>query len=160
MVSELSVADFVFAKSPPTAFGNAGREGLIARLGGLVVVSLGSVVCLGLIVSLGLVASLAGSLTALADVVPVSCTGRSRTTSAAFLSSLNPWKDGWRKVPSWVHSVKAISATNCGLTQCTPLASKPRGGLTKGLELCDRPSSLRRSDASILSLNPVPTLPE
>src|SRR5207237_1951306 len=142
-VSEVAVVDFVFAKSPPTGFGNGAREGLVA-------VALGSVVSLGLIVSFGLVASLAGSRTALAGVVPVSCTGRSRTTSAAFLSSLNPWKDGWRKVPSCVHSVKAISATNCGLTQYTPLASKPRGGLTKGLELCGKASTLARHDADRL----------
>src|ERR1700730_2436481 len=154
MVSALSAADFVFAKSLPTAFADTGREDLVAPLGGLVVVSL------GLIVSLGLVAALGGSLTAVADVVPVSWMGRSRTTSAAFLSSLSPWKDGWRKVPSCVHSVKAISATNCGLTQCTPLASNPRGGVTKGLELFAPPARVRRSDASILSLNPVPTLPE
>src|SRR4030095_14797355 len=35
--------------------------------------------------------------------------GRSRTTSAGFLSARRPWKEGWRRLPSSVHSVNATS---------------------------------------------------
>ena len=43
--------------------------------------------------------------------------GFSIITSAAFLSSLKPWKEGCRIWPSSVHSVKVTSQSKTGLTQ-------------------------------------------
>ena len=43
------------------------------------------------------------------------CLGFSTTTSSAGLSSRSAMKLGWRKIPSEVNSVKAISATSSGL---------------------------------------------
>ena len=57
---------------------------------------------------------------------------RSRTTSAAGLSSRSPLKTGWRSWPSPVHSVKATSATSAGDVQCTPRAWRAAGGSAKG----------------------------
>ena len=44
-------------------------------------------------------------------------TGVSCLTSRASLSSLSPWKEGWRIWPSCVHSVKATSQSSEGLIQ-------------------------------------------
>src|SRR5690242_19504684 len=41
----------------------------------------------------------------------------SRRTAFAGLSSRRPSNDGWRRLPSGVHSEKLISATSSGLTQ-------------------------------------------
>ena len=55
-----------------------------------------------------------------------SCAGCSRTTSRARLSSRRPSNDGWRSVPSRVHSVNVTSPTSSGLTQCARRPSAPR----------------------------------
>src|SRR5216684_235229 len=49
---------------------------------------------------------------------------RSLTTSATFLSSLNPRNAGWRSLLSEVHSVKATWTTKRGRTQ---VATRSRG---------------------------------
>jgi hypothetical protein len=84
---------------------------------------------------------------------------RSRTTSRAFLSSRSPWNDGWRSVPSRVHSVNDTSPTSVGLTHVARRPSAPVGGFTKGGRSARFLSSSRRISASDASLNPVPTLP-
>ena len=88
-------------------------------------------------------------------------TARSRITSFGFLSSRNPWNDGWRSVPSLVHSVNSISADELGLDPVRAF------GLVSARRIAERraPSFRALSAAcaaifSVASLKPVPTLPE
>src|SRR4029079_3821523 len=83
-----------------------------------------------------------------------------RTTAVARLSGRKPRNDGWRNVPSSVHSANDTSATSNGCTQCARRASAPFGGLWKGLVFAASADSERLSVASDASLNPVPPFPE
>jgi hypothetical protein len=53
------------------------------------------------------------------------CSERSCRTACGRFSKRNPTKRGWRSLPWWVHSAKAISATRARVTQWT---SAPVGG--------------------------------
>ena len=48
-----------------------------------------------------------------------------RTTSRARLSSRSPWKRGWRRRPSRVHSVKPTCPTSSGSAQRAPRGPSP-----------------------------------
>ena len=84
--------------------------------------------------------------------------GTSRTTSRAFLSWRSPWKEGWRRRPSLVHSVNATSATSSGRTQCARVTPGMRER-SKGEVGCARAASRRRRSSSSFEVKPVPTLP-
>src|SRR5258705_11022247 len=104
---------------------------MVPRATAAAVVFFAAVVLVGLVIVAVLVV-------AAADAREGADCASSRTTSVAFLSVRSPWNDGWRSAPSLLHSVNAISATRSGLTQCAPLASKPRGGFTNGGCFCSR----------------------
>src|SRR6185312_9949197 len=94
-----------------------------------------------------------------AGAAPGAAAARSRTTSAAFLSSRRPMNDGWRSVPSLVHSVNAISATSDGFTQCTSRPAAPRGGSTTGAVFTSSGESFAASAVNVFVSKPVPTRP-
>ena len=76
----------------------------------------------------------------------------------AGLSSRSAMKLGWRRMPSSVNSVKAISATSSGLIQCAPLR-RARGTSSGGLSTSSGCHALASAPRSSCVLKPVPTLP-
>src|SRR5215475_14187317 len=81
----------------------------------------------------------------------------SRTTSFGLLSSRRPRNRGCRNLPLGVHSLKAISATSSGLTQCASRCGSPStaNGLVAVSSRLRYP--LRRRNVAVS--NPVPTFP-
>jgi hypothetical protein len=73
------------------------------------------------------------------------------------LSSRRPRKLAWRTLPSWVNSLKAISATSSGLSQVTPRLSGR--GTSAGLLSVASGFIRLASSPSVSLLKPVPTLP-
>ncbi|MNN83179.1 hypothetical protein D3C81_2001950 [compost metagenome] len=84
---------------------------------------------------------------------------RSSVMPLAGLSSRKPWNTAWRTEPSLVISANATSASSFGLSQCTPLTSKPLGGLTTAAFFTCKGLSWARMLFNVDSLKPVPTLP-
>jgi hypothetical protein len=103
--------------------------------------------------ALGRMASCGGAISRAAAGV----TSRSRTTSAAGLSSRRPWKDGCRILPSDVHSLNVTSATSSGRTQWG--LPTPVGRSSKGDVGCSSVVSRFLRSRSVWPVNPVPTLP-
>src|SRR5919106_4172698 len=81
----------------------------------------------------------------------------SRTTSSGLLSSRSPRYRGCRSLPCGVHSVKAISATSCGFTQCTPRRGGPSPA--NGEVAVSSCASFLPRRCKVSVSNPVPTLP-
>src|ERR1700722_20626812 len=83
--------------------------------------------------------------------------GVSRTTSPGSLSVRSPWYRGCRSLPSRVHSVNPIWATNSGRTQRAPFSrTSPR---VNGGASCSMGDSRSCRLCSVASSKPVPTLP-
>ena len=72
------------------------------------------------------------------------------------MSSRSPRNDGWRSLPSAVHSVNCTCPTNWGTTQ---VASRSRGTPSTGDTFTASLDSRSLSSARSFAENPVPTLP-
>src|SRR4029078_1253181 len=83
----------------------------------------------------------------------------SLTTDFGGLSRRRPWHDGWRILPSEVHSVDSTSPTHSGRTQCAFRPSQPAGGGVNGDSGTSILFNCRRRSRAIFVVKPVPTLP-